>query len=253
MKAPTNLVGSIHANAQIRAARRRQALHIDDAASLCGVSVDLLSRLENGKGSVGTDKVLQAWVWRCLWHPRGMPAFVRWFSRILGMAEQHVLSLWANELHVADITHDARQDAWDLTYSPDWCRRADSFALCPSLPLPEPGKYAAVQYRSGAIKRFLENLLPEGQALDAVVASQRVSKNNIFGLVRTIGAESTGAFRFLTPDDVGAGVQPGTPPRNSMEALYSLIGQMAAEPRWLNAQTLAQDRRIPPRAQYSRS
>lgn len=44
--------------AQIRAARRRQALRIDDAASLCGVSVDLLSRLENGKGSVGTDKVL---------------------------------------------------------------------------------------------------------------------------------------------------------------------------------------------------
>jgi transcriptional regulator with XRE-family HTH domain len=43
---------------QIRAARRRQGLRIDDAASLCGVSVDLLSRLENGKGSVGTDKVL---------------------------------------------------------------------------------------------------------------------------------------------------------------------------------------------------
>ena len=45
--------------AQIRAARRAQGLRIDDAASLCGVSVDLLSRLENGKGSVGTDKVLQ--------------------------------------------------------------------------------------------------------------------------------------------------------------------------------------------------
>lgn len=45
--------------AQIRAARRRQALRIDDAASLCGVSVDLLSRLENGKGGVGTDSVLR--------------------------------------------------------------------------------------------------------------------------------------------------------------------------------------------------
>jgi transcriptional regulator with XRE-family HTH domain len=44
--------------AHIRAARRRQGLRIDDAASLCGVSVDLLSRLENGKGGVGTDKVL---------------------------------------------------------------------------------------------------------------------------------------------------------------------------------------------------
>ncbi len=44
---------------QIRAARRGQGLRIDDAASLCGVSVDLLSRLENGKGGVATDKVLQ--------------------------------------------------------------------------------------------------------------------------------------------------------------------------------------------------
>lgn len=42
----------------IRARRREQALRIDDAAALCGVSVDLLSRLENGKGSVRLDKAL---------------------------------------------------------------------------------------------------------------------------------------------------------------------------------------------------
>lgn len=42
----------------IRARRRAQALRIGDAASLSGVSVDLLSRLENGKGSVRVDKLL---------------------------------------------------------------------------------------------------------------------------------------------------------------------------------------------------
>jgi transcriptional regulator with XRE-family HTH domain len=42
----------------IRARRREQSLRIDDAASLSGVSVDLLSRLENGKGSVRLDKLL---------------------------------------------------------------------------------------------------------------------------------------------------------------------------------------------------
>ena len=42
----------------IRARRRAQSLRIDDAASLSGVSVDLLSRLENGKGSVRLDKLL---------------------------------------------------------------------------------------------------------------------------------------------------------------------------------------------------
>ncbi len=42
----------------VRARRRAQSLRIDDAASLSGVSVDLFSRLENGKGSVRLDKLL---------------------------------------------------------------------------------------------------------------------------------------------------------------------------------------------------
>lgn len=42
---------------QIRAHRKNQGLRIDDAASLNGVSVDLLSRLENGVGGIRTDKL----------------------------------------------------------------------------------------------------------------------------------------------------------------------------------------------------
>lgn len=42
----------------VRARRREQALRIDDAASLTGVSIDLFSRLENGKGAVRLDKLL---------------------------------------------------------------------------------------------------------------------------------------------------------------------------------------------------
>ncbi len=43
----------------IREKRRASGLRIDDAAALCGVSVDLLSRLENGKSGVATDRVLK--------------------------------------------------------------------------------------------------------------------------------------------------------------------------------------------------
>ena len=43
----------------IRRQRRAAGLRIDDAAALCGVSVDLLSRLENGRSGVSTDKVLR--------------------------------------------------------------------------------------------------------------------------------------------------------------------------------------------------
>lgn len=43
---------------QIRARRKASGLRIDDAAALCGVSVDLLSRLENGKSGVSTQRLL---------------------------------------------------------------------------------------------------------------------------------------------------------------------------------------------------
>jgi transcriptional regulator with XRE-family HTH domain len=42
----------------VRARRKSQALRIDDAAGLVGVSVDLLSRLENAQGSVRLDKAM---------------------------------------------------------------------------------------------------------------------------------------------------------------------------------------------------
>jgi len=42
----------------VRAQRKQQAMRIDDAAALTGVSVDLFSRLENGKGGVRLDKLL---------------------------------------------------------------------------------------------------------------------------------------------------------------------------------------------------
>jgi transcriptional regulator with XRE-family HTH domain len=43
----------------IRNKRKASGLRIDDAAALCGVSVDLLSRLENGRSGVATDRVLK--------------------------------------------------------------------------------------------------------------------------------------------------------------------------------------------------
>jgi transcriptional regulator with XRE-family HTH domain len=55
---PHRIDGLQTLGAIVRARRKAQALRIDDAAALCGVSVDLLSRLENGKGAVRLDKLL---------------------------------------------------------------------------------------------------------------------------------------------------------------------------------------------------
>jgi transcriptional regulator with XRE-family HTH domain len=43
----------------VRAQRRSSGLRIDDAAALCGVAVDLLSRLENGRSGVSSDRLLK--------------------------------------------------------------------------------------------------------------------------------------------------------------------------------------------------
>ncbi len=42
----------------VSARRKAQALRINDAASLLGVSVDLMSRLENGQGTVRLDEAM---------------------------------------------------------------------------------------------------------------------------------------------------------------------------------------------------
>ena len=55
---PLHIVRPSDLGPAVRARRREQSLRIDDAAALSGVSVDLLSRLENGKGSVRLDKLL---------------------------------------------------------------------------------------------------------------------------------------------------------------------------------------------------
>jgi transcriptional regulator with XRE-family HTH domain len=43
----------------VREQRRASGLRIDDAAALCGVSVDLLSRLENGQSGVSSARILK--------------------------------------------------------------------------------------------------------------------------------------------------------------------------------------------------
>lgn len=55
---PTLLQSAPDLGPVVRDRRKSQSLRIDDAAGLLGVSVDLMSRLENGQGSVRLDKAL---------------------------------------------------------------------------------------------------------------------------------------------------------------------------------------------------
>jgi serine/threonine-protein kinase HipA len=106
------------------------------------------------------------------------------------------LDVLAGESQVARIGHDPRADGWSLAYAADWLTDPLAFPLSPPLPL-QP---LEAGYDSRSIKRFIEHLLPEGHALDVAVASNGLSKANVFGLIRALGAETAGVLRFL---DVG--------------------------------------------------
>jgi serine/threonine-protein kinase HipA len=114
----------------------------------------------------------------------------------------HRLALWRHEQHVADLSYDALADDWRLAYAPAWCENLKAFGLSPALPLHPPQE----GYNSKSVRRFIENLLPEGRALDIAASAKGVAKTNIYGLIHELGAETTGAFRFL-PDGVDGAIQ----------------------------------------------
>lgn len=120
----------------------------------------------------------------------------------------YALTLWAEDQKVATLGHSPMNDQWSLDYDAAWVARPGTFALSPALPFQPP----AAGYAVGAVKRFVENLLPEGRALDITASTFHVSKSNIYALISALGAETTGAFRFWLVDQIPPAVVT-TPPR----------------------------------------
>lgn len=108
------------------------------------------------------------------------------------MAEpnDYALSVFAGQAWVATLEFHPESDTFSLTYNALWCAHPRAYALSPHLPL-EGGASSSV------IRRFLENLLPEGRALDIASVHSNIQKNNIFGLIRFLGQETAGALTFL--------------------------------------------------------
>lgn len=116
----------------------------------------------------------------------------------------HHLALWHGSEHVADLGYDSLSEDWSLTYSSQWRENPKAFGLSPALPLSARMEDCS----SRSVRRFLENLLPEGRALDVAASAKGVAKTNIYGLVHALGAETTGAFRFLPAGLDGRQEQP---------------------------------------------
>ncbi|MEO8152501.1 MAG: HipA domain-containing protein [Rhodoglobus sp.] len=141
-------------------------------------------------------------------------------------ASVHSLSIWADSQKVAILSYEPLSDRWSLSYERDWVADPRAFPLSPALPFEPPESGYAV----GALKRFVENLLPEGRALDITATTYHVSKSNIFGLINALGTETTGAFRFWPPNEQPPSVAAAPPRLVTREELDQRLTDRAAIP-----------------------
>ncbi len=136
---------------------------------------------------------------------------------------QHRLCVFDGDTRVGAIAYDSLEEAFSFEYDARWLRADEAYPLSPHLPL--AGALAA----SSTVRRFLENLLPEGRALDVVSITHQVSKSNIFGLIRELGRETSGALSFL-PEGTLPRSQAASPREITREELKHRIDERAHMP-----------------------
>ena len=106
----------------------------------------------------------------------------------------HVLNVLDGVSRVGRVCYESQDETFSFEYGPHWGDLSRSYSISPHILV------AGQPAPSSTVRRFLENLLPEGRALDIVSTTHQVSKNNIYGLVRELGQETSGALSFLPGD-----------------------------------------------------
>jgi len=103
----------------------------------------------------------------------------------------HKLAAWIGNDLVGHLDFNVASGLFAFDYTTSWQALSYSFPLSPCLPFTRTNEDAI---HSRSVRVFFENLLPEGNALDAAATANGLSKNNLFGLVRALGRETTGAL-----------------------------------------------------------
>ncbi len=140
----------------------------------------------------------------------------------------HRLHAWVGARHMGTLSYDDTTGLFTFQYDPNWAGAGIAFPLSPALPFSRP-EGTSGQYHSTSVRRFFENLLPEGKALDDAVAAHRVSKANLYGLLFALGRESTGAISLL-PEGTEPAQVPDTLREITFEELSRRIRSRTYEP-----------------------
>jgi serine/threonine-protein kinase HipA len=117
---------------------------------------------------------------------------------------ENTLNIYLGNQVIAHLSLQDEQLA--LQYTQDW--QQSGYSISPHLPL--TGQIPSIN-----IQRYLRNLFPEGDIFETLLRNLHLRKHNTFGIIRALGADTSGALLFL-PDDQ-------TPPTSSTFRLITPI------------------------------
>jgi len=103
------------------------------------------------------------------------------------MNENNKLNITMADKFVASIWVDRDDETYKFEYSHGWME--NGYAVSPHLALNQ-------SLTLGVIRRFLENLIPEGKGLEDITQFAHISKNNTFAIIKAIGYDTSGALMF---------------------------------------------------------
>ena len=113
------------------------------------------------------------------------------------------LAVWLDGVRVADISQERHR--LRLTYTEGAIRQYELGVPLLSLPLP----LTAQRYPHGVVRAFLDGLLPEGDARQAIARDFGVSADDTYELIGAVGRDCAGAL-VIQPDDEPAPAQATT-------------------------------------------
>jgi serine/threonine-protein kinase HipA len=102
------------------------------------------------------------------------------------------LRLWANLRPMAWFGHSAAE--YFLQYDEQWLTQPGSFILSPQFPLQKE------EFRGHSVKVFFENLLPEGESLEDILATLQLRGAETLDIIGALGRELPGILSILPAD-----------------------------------------------------
>lgn len=109
------------------------------------------------------------------------------------------LRVWANTRPMGWFGHAAAE--YFFEYDAQWLEQPGAFVLAPSFAL------GTGRFTGHAVRSFFENLLPEGTALDDVVAALALRDPTAFELLGRLGRELPGVLSLLPEDEAPSALQ----------------------------------------------